>query len=53
MSHHQRSLAEQCQPQNFHIRCFKLDFDAVKSKFSQPKNEDNLKNKDNPKMLIT
>ena len=27
------SLAEQCHTQNFYLRCFKSDFDAVKSKF--------------------
>ena len=27
------SLAEQCQTQNFYLRCFNSDFDAVKSKF--------------------
>ena len=27
------SLAEQCHTQKFYLRCFKLDFDAVKSKF--------------------
>ena len=27
------SLAEQCHTQNFYVRCFKSDFDAVKSKF--------------------
>ena len=27
------SLAEQRQTQNFYLRCFKSDFDAVKSKF--------------------
>ena len=26
-------LAEQCPTQKFYLRCFKLDFDAVKSKF--------------------
>ena len=26
------SLAEQCHTQNFYLRCFKSDFDAVKSK---------------------
>ena len=50
------SLAEQCQTQNFYLRCFKSDFDAVKSKFGLliewiekttsirrwPKYEDNL-----------
>ena len=32
-SNHQRSLTEQCHTQNFYLRCFKSDFDAVKSKF--------------------
>ena len=32
-SNHQRSLAEQCHTQKFYLRCFKSDFDAVKSKF--------------------
>ena len=27
------SLAEQCHTQKFYLRCFKSDFDAVKSKF--------------------
>ena len=27
------SLAEQCQTQNFYLKCFKSDFDAIKSKF--------------------
>ena len=27
------SLAEQCHTQNFHLRCFKSDFDVVKGKF--------------------
>ena len=27
------SLAEQCHTQNFYLRCFKSDFDAVKGKF--------------------
>ena len=27
------SLAEQCHTQNFYLRCFNSDFDAVKSKF--------------------
>ena len=27
------SLAEQCNTQSFYLRCFKSDFDAVKSKF--------------------
>ena len=27
------SLAEQCHTQSFYLRCFKSDFDAVKSKF--------------------
>ena len=27
------SLAEQCHTQKFYVRCFKSDFDAVKSKF--------------------
>ena len=27
------SLAEQCHTQTFYLRCFKLDFDAVKTKF--------------------
>ena len=27
------SLAEQCHTQKFNLRCFKSDFDAVKSKF--------------------
>ena len=27
------SLAEQCHTKKFHLRCFKSDFDAVKSKF--------------------
>ena len=27
------SLAEQCHTQNLYLRCFKSDFDAVKSKF--------------------
>ena len=33
--HHRqyRSLAEQCNTQNFYLRCFKSDFDAVKSEF--------------------
>ena len=26
------SLAEQCHTQNFYLKCFKMDFDAVKSK---------------------
>ena len=26
-------LAEQCHIQNFYLRCFNSDFDAVKSKF--------------------
>ena len=26
-------LAEQCHTQKFYLRCFKSDFDAVKSKF--------------------
>ena len=27
------SFAEQCHTQNFYLRCFKSDFDAVKGKF--------------------
>ena len=27
------SLTKQCQTQNFYLRCFNSDFDAVKSKF--------------------
>ena len=27
------SLAEQCHTQNFYLRCFMSDFDAVESKF--------------------
>ena len=27
------NLAEQCQTQNFYLRCYNSDFDAVKSKF--------------------
>ena len=27
------SLAEQCHTQNFYLRCFKSDFDAVKGRF--------------------
>ena len=27
------SLAEQCHTQKFYLRCFRSDFDAVKSKF--------------------
>ena len=33
-SNHQRSLAEQCPTQNLYLRCFKSDFDYVKSKFN-------------------
>ena len=29
----QFSLAKQCHTQNFYLRCFKSDFDAVKGKF--------------------
>ena len=32
-SNHQRSLAKQCHTQNFYLRCFKSDCDAIKSKF--------------------
>ena len=27
------SLAKLCHTQNFYLRCFKSDFDAIKSKF--------------------
>ena len=43
------SLAEQCHTQNFYLRCFKSDFDAVKSKFGLLKNENDLKNEDDLK----
>ena len=35
-----------------YLRCFKSDFDAVKSKFDL-KNEDNLKNEEDLKMKMT
>ena len=56
------SLAEQGHTQNFYLRCFKLDFDAVKTKVgllieyrlrSSPKNEDNLKNEEKLKNKMT
>ena len=37
------SVAEQCHTPNFYLRCFKSDFDAVKSKFGLLKNADDLK----------
>ena len=44
-------LAEQCHTQNFYLRCFKSDFEAVKSNLVysssrmrwQPQNEDDVK----------
>ena len=57
-------MAEQCHTQNFYLRCFKSDFDAVKTYLVyswsrlrwQPQNEDvlkiedDLKNRDNLKI---